>query len=82
MVAIHTRTYRESSRGNRLTLLKLALIVVFGTAWVAGSEYSQQLPLSSLMEASEIATGAGAVALIYVTMRIRAGTPLLTFWVS
>ena len=51
-----------------LTLLKLALIVVFiGTAWVAGSEYSQQLPLSSLMEASEIATGAGAVALIYVT---------------
>ena len=45
-----------------LTLLKLALIVVFiGTAWVAGSGI-QQLPLSSLMEASEIATGAGAVA--------------------
>ena len=69
MVAIHTRTYRESSRGQVvLTLLKLALIVVFiGTAWVAGSQYAQQLPLSSLMEASEIATGAGAVALIYVT---------------
>ena len=51
MVAIHTRTYRESFEGKEATLLKLALIVVFiGTAWVAGSEYSQQLPLSSLMQ--------------------------------
>lgn len=69
MVVIHTRTYRESSRGQvLLTILKLALIVLFIlTAWLAGSQYPQQLQLSSLMDIREVATGAGAVALIYVT---------------
>lgn len=69
MVAIHTRTYRESSRGQVvLTILKLVLIVLFIlTAWLTGSQYPQQLQLSSLMDVSEVATGAGAVALIYVT---------------
>lgn len=69
MVAIHTRTYRESSRGQVvLTVLKLALIALFiTTAWLAGSQYPQQLPLSSLLDVEEVATGAGAVALIYVT---------------
>lgn len=69
MVAVHTRTYRESSRGQViLTVLKLALIVLFiATAWAVGSQYPQQLPLASLMDVSEVATGAGAVALIYVS---------------
>jgi APA family basic amino acid/polyamine antiporter len=69
MVTLHIRTYRESSRGQvLLTLLKLALIVLFiATAWLVGSQYPQQLPLASLLDVGEVATGAGAVALIYVT---------------
>ena len=69
MVAIHTRTYRDSSRGQViLTVLKLVLIALFiVTAWVVGSQYPQQLPMSSLMDVGEAATGAGAVALIYVS---------------
>jgi APA family basic amino acid/polyamine antiporter len=69
MVALHIRTYRESSRGQvLLTLLKLALIILFiATAWLVGSQYPQQLPLVSLLDVGEVATGAGAVALIYVT---------------
>ena len=42
-------------------------MLFIGTAWVVGSQYPQQLTWLSLVDASEIATGAGAVALIYVT---------------
>jgi APA family basic amino acid/polyamine antiporter len=44
------------------------LIILFiATAWLVGSQYPQQLPLVSLLDVGEVATGAGAVALIYVT---------------
>ena len=79
MVAIPphlSRKFRAS-----LALLKLALIVVFIARRVAGSQYAQQLPLSSLMEASEIATGAGAIA-SFMSYPHWAGTPLRIFWVN
>ena len=69
MVLIHTRTYRESSRGQYLlTLLKLALIAAFVvTAFTAGNDFSHQVTGASLIDASEVLSGAGAIALIYVT---------------
>ena len=69
MVFIHTRTYRESSSGQYLlTLLKLLLIAAFVlTAFAAGSDFSHQVTGTSLLNAGEILSGAGAIALIYVT---------------
>ena len=69
MVLIHTRTYRESSSGQYLlTLLKLLLIAAFVlTAFVTGSDFSHQVTGASLLNAGEILSGAGAIALIYVT---------------
>jgi APA family basic amino acid/polyamine antiporter len=68
-VFIHTRTYRESSSGQYLlTLLKLLLIAAFVlTAFAAGSDFSHQVTGTSLLNAGEILSGAGAIALIYVT---------------
>ena len=69
MVLIHTRTYRESSSGQYLlTLLKLLLIAAFVlTAFATGSDFSHQVTGASLLNAGEILSGAGAIALIYVT---------------
>ena len=69
MVLIHTRTYRESSSGQYLlTLLKLLLIAAFVlTAFATGSDFSHQVSGASLLNAGEILSGAGAIALIYVT---------------
>ena len=69
MVLIHTRTYRESSSGQfLLTLLKLLLIAAFVlTAFATGSDFSHQVTGASLLNAGEILSGAGAIALIYVT---------------
>ena len=69
MVFIHIRTYRESSSGQYLlTLLKLLLIAAFVlTAFAAGSDFSHQVTGTSLLNAGEILSGAGAIALIYVT---------------
>ena len=69
MVLIHTRTYRESSSGQYLlTLLKLLLIAAFVlTAFATGSDFSHQVSGASLSNAGEILSGAGAIALIYVT---------------
>ncbi|MEC8268553.1 MAG: amino acid permease, partial [Pseudomonadota bacterium] len=69
MVLIHTRTYRESSSGQYLlTLLKLLLIATFVlTAFASGSDFSHQVTGTSLLNAGEILSGPGAIALIYVT---------------
>ncbi len=69
MVLIHTRTYRESSSGQYLlTLLKLLLIAAFVlTAFASGSDFSHQVTGASLLNAGEILSGPGAIALIYVT---------------
>ena len=69
MVLIHTRTYRESSSGQYLlTLLKLLLIAAFVlTAFSTGGDFSHQVTGASLLNAGEILSGAGAIALIYVT---------------
>jgi len=69
MVLIHTRTYRESSSGQYvLTLLKLLLIAAFVlTAFATGSDFSHQVTGASLLNVGEILSGAGAIALIYVT---------------
>jgi len=69
MVLIHTRTYRESSSGQYLlTLLKLLLIAAFVlTAFATGSDFSHQVSGASLLNSGEILSGAGAIALIYVT---------------
>lgn len=69
MVLIHTRTYRDSSNGQyALTLLKLLLIGAFiVTAVLAGSDFADQVTTVSLFDVSEVVSGAGAIALIYVT---------------
>jgi len=69
IVVIHTRTYRESSSGQYfLTLLKLLLIAAFViTAFAVGNDFSHQVTGASLLDTGEIVSGAGAIALIYVT---------------
>ena len=69
IVVIHTRTYRESSSGQYfLTLLKLLLIAAFViTAFAFGNDFSHQVTGASLLDTGEIVSGAGAIALIYVT---------------
>ena len=69
MVAVHTRTYRESANGQYvLTLFKLLLIVLFIiTALFLGSGFAEQLSPASLVDVTEVFSGPGAVALIYVT---------------
>jgi APA family basic amino acid/polyamine antiporter len=69
MVMIHTKTYRESSSGQYLlTVLKLLLIAAFVlTAFSLGSDFSFQVTGADLTNVTEVASGAGAIALIYVT---------------
>jgi len=68
MVALHTRTRRDSAQGQfALTLLKIVLIVVFiATALVVGADYDHQLSGPVFSGADDMLSGGGAVALIYV----------------
>ncbi len=68
MVALHTRTRRDSAQGQfALTLLKIVLIVVFvATALIVGADYDHQLSGPVFSGADDMLSGGGAVALIYV----------------